>query len=383
MRLYSVLIVLGVLSPVLLQESCSKEDQREDCGAEPRNKFRKTVLVTGGSGFVAHHVVETILDTTDWNVVSLDRLDLSGRQNRLEQVLSAREKGDRSRVRVIYADLRAEINDQLAKDIGSVQIILHLAAGANVDRSIERPLEFVMDNTVATVNMMEFARKHHPGLDRFIYLSTAEVFGPAPQGVTHKEYDRYNSGNPYAAAKAAAEEFAVAYENTYKMPIVVVHTMNVFGERQLPSKFIPKVVSSVMEGNEVTIHADSSRTKPGSRRYIHAKDVADGLMFIANLPKDYKHKGDFGGAKCPKFNVVGEEEIDNLQLAEMIAESLGQQLKYKLVDFHSSRPGHDLRYAISGDLMKSLGWQPKFKLKERITQFSTWIKENPEWSNVK
>jgi len=374
---------LGVLSPVLLQESCSKEGQKEDCGAEPKNKFRKTVLVTGGSGFVAHHVVETILDTTDWNVVSLDRLDLSGRQNRLEQVLSSRKKEDRSRVRVIYADLRAEINDQLAKDIGSVQVILHLAAGANVDRSIERPLEFVMDNTVATVNMMEFARKNQPGLDRFIYLSTAEVFGPAPQGVTHKEYDRYNSGNPYAAAKAAAEEFAVAYENTYKMPIVVVHTMNVFGERQLPSKFIPKVVSSVMEGKEVTIHADSSRTKPGSRRYIHAKDVADGLLFIANLPKDYKHEGDFGGAKCPKFNVVGEEEIDNLQLAEMIAESLGQPLKYKLVDFHSSRPGHDLRYAISGDLMKSLGWQPKFKLKERISQFSTWIKENPEWSNVK
>ena len=197
-----LLLVLALLGPVLLQETCSSKDQA-DCGAEPENKFKaavKTVLVTGGSGFVAHHVIETILDTTDWNVVSLDRLDLSGRINRLEQVLASREK-DRRRVRVIYADLRAEINGQLAKDIGPVQVILHLAAGANVDRSIERPLEFVMDNTVATVNMMEFARKHHPDLDRFIYLSTAEVFGPAPQGVTHTEYDRYNSGNPYAAAK--------------------------------------------------------------------------------------------------------------------------------------------------------------------------------------
>ena len=152
--------------------------------------------------------------------------------------------------------------------------------------------------------------------------------------------------------------------------------------------------------SKVTIHADSSRTKPGSRRYIHAKDVADGLMFIVNLPKDYKHERDFGGAKCPKFNVVGEEEIDNLQLAELIAESVGQELKYKLVDFHSSRPGHDLRspsgmtkisyslsvvmcrYAISGDLMKTLGWQPKFKLKERISQLTGWLKENPQWSNV-
>ena len=82
---------------------------------------------------------------------------------------------------------------------------MHLAAGANVDRSIERPLDFVMDNTVASVNLMEFARKYHPDLDRFVYLSTAEVFGPAPQGVTHKEYDRYNSGNPYAAAKVGLE----------------------------------------------------------------------------------------------------------------------------------------------------------------------------------
>ena len=149
---------------------------------------------------------------------------------------------------------------------------------------------------------------------------------------------------------------------------------------------------------KVTIHADSSKTKPGSRRYIHAKDVADGLMFIINLPREYKHDGDFGGAKCPKFNVVGEEEIDNLRLAEMIAESVGQKLNYKLVDFHSSRPGHDLRsdlpgdndyndvmifrYAISGDLMKSLGWQPRLSLKQRIAQFSAWMKENPEWSKV-
>ena len=95
--------------------------------------------------------------------------------------------------------------------------------------------------------------------------------------------------------------------------------------------------------HQVTIHADSSRTTPGSRRYIHAKDVSDGLLFILSLPKDYKHKGDFGGAKCPKFNLVGEEEVDNLALANIIADTVGKELKYKLVDFHSSRPGHDLR----------------------------------------
>merc|ERR1719158_2729728 len=112
-RLSSILLPSLFLSSVLgLDEgSCSKDGDKEDCGAKKENKFKKTVLVTGGSGFVAHHVIETILDTTDWNVVSLDRLDLSGRINRLEQVLASREK-DRRRVRVIYADLRAEINGQ-------------------------------------------------------------------------------------------------------------------------------------------------------------------------------------------------------------------------------------------------------------------------------
>lgn len=382
LRVSSLLLSLLLSSVSLDEGACSKDGDKEDCGAKAENKFKKTVLVTGGSGFVAHHVIEAILDNTDWNVVSLERLDLSGKLNRLDEMLGQKGEAFKKRVRVIYADLRADINDQLSKDIGDIQVILHLAAGANVDRSIERPLDFVMDNTVASVNLMEFARKHHPQLDRFVYLSTAEVFGPAPHGVTHKEYDRYNSGNPYAAAKAAAEEFAVAYENTYKMPIVVVHTMNVFGERQLPGKFIPKVLHSVIEEKEVTIHADSSRTKPGSRRYIHAKDVADGLLFILTLPKDYKHEGDFGGAKCPKFNLVGEQEIDNLALATLIAQAAGKELKYKLVDFHSSRPGHDLRYAISGDLLKALGWSPKFSLEQRIHQFSEWIKTNPQWSDV-
>lgn len=363
------------------EDGFCKKSADEDCGKEPEKKFRKTALITGGAGFVAHHVIEGILDTTDWNIVSMDRLDFSGKLNRIQDMLEDKDEDKKKRVRVIYGDLRAPINDQLARDIGHVHVILHLAAGANVDRSIERPLEFVMDNTVATVNVMEFARKHQPDLDRFIYLSTAEVFGPAPPGVSHKEYDRYNSGNPYAAAKAAAEEFAVSYENTYKMPIVIVHTMNVYGERQGPTKFIPRVVNAVKDGKEVTIHADSTRTTPGSRRYIHAKDVADGLLFILSLPKDYKHEGDFGGAKCPKFNLVGEEEVDNLQLANIIAETVGKELKYKLVDFHSSRPGHDLRYDISGDLLASLGWKPKTPLRQRIAEFAKWVLNNPRWSD--
>jgi len=344
-----------------------------------RDQVKKTALVTGAAGFIGHHLIEGLLDTTDWNIISLDRLDYSGNLNRIEDMLKEKDKDVKRRVRIIFCDLRMPISDQLARDIGSVDYILHLAAGSHVDRSIEHPMEFVMDNVVGTVNILEFARVHQPFLDRFVYFSTDEVFGPAPRGVSYSEYDRYNSGNPYAAAKAGGEEFAVAYSNTYKIPVMVTHTMNVFGERQNPEKFIPGVVSAVRDGKQVTIHSDTTRTIPGSRHYIHAKDVVEGLKFILSLPKEYKHQGEAGGAACPKFNLVGPEEVDNLQLAQMIAGVVGKDLDYTLVDFHSSRPGHDLRYAISGDLLKSLGWEPRTKLSERISDFTNWMLNNPRW----
>lgn len=109
------------------------------------------------------------------------------------------------------------------------------------------------------------------------------------------------------------------------------------------------------------------------------KDVVEGLRFILSISKDYKHQGEVGGATCPKFNLVGPEEVDNLQLANMIAAVVGKELNFTMVDFHSSRPGHDLRYAISGELLKRLGWEPRTKLSERIDQFTKWMLDNPRW----
>ena len=339
----------------------------------------KTVLITGGAGFIAHHVIDKILKETDWHIVSLDRLDISGNLNRLHDMLQDHDPRDVARrLRIIFHDLKAEVNSQIVADIGHVDIVLHLAAGSHVDRSITYPMEFVQDNVVGTVNMLDYARKHMPNLERFVYFSTDEIYGIAPAGVAYKEYDRYNSTNPYSASKAAAEEFCVAYENTYKMPIVVTHTMNVFGERQHPEKFIPATIQKVRDGETVVIHADPSRTVAGSRMYIHAKDVAEGLMFILNL-KDYQHTGDYGHAHCPKFNLVGTEEIDNLTLAQMIAAAVGKELKYEMTDFHTSRPGHDMRYALDGGLLASLGWEPKIKLSERIKGMVDWTLEHERW----
>jgi dTDP-glucose 4,6-dehydratase len=339
----------------------------------------KTVLLTGGAGFIAHHVVDRILSTTDWNIVTLDRLDFSGNLNRLAEVVHNYPPEVQKRVKIVFHDLRSEVNpltsDMIGKDINYV---LHLAAGSHVDRSIDFPMEFVMDNVVGTGNLLQWSRTLK-NLERFVYFSTDEVFGPAPPGVNYAEYDRYNSGNPYSASKAGAEELCVAFENTYKLPIVITHTMNVFGERQHPEKFIPMVIQKARDGETVTVHSDPTKTIPGSRHYIHAKDVADGLMFILENLQDYKHTGDYGHAKCPKFNLVGPEEINNLQLAQMIADAQGKELKYEMVDFHSSRPGHDLRYALSGELLKGLGWEPQIKLSERVKEVVGWTLVNTRW----
>ena len=335
----------------------------------------KRALVTGGAGFIAHHLISQILKGTDWEVVTLDRLDFSGNLNRLQDILTEFSPEDRSRVKVVFHDLKAAINPLIAADIGRVDYILHLAAGSHVDRSIEYPMEFVMDNVVATCNILDYAR----GLDhleRFVYFSTDEVFGPAPAGVNYEENDRYNSTNPYSATKAGGEELAVAYHNTYGVPVYITHTMNVFGQRQHPEKFIPMCIKRIRDGESITIHSDPTKTVPGSRHYIHAEDVADALLFLLN--QDTIEENNWGGAKCPKFNIVGARELNNLELAQMIALIQNKQLNYELVDFHSQRPGHDLRYALSGEKMKMMGWEPK-PIEERVSEVVQWTLDNPRW----
>jgi len=337
----------------------------------------KRALITGGAGFIAHHIISQILKRTDWEVVSLDRLDFSGNLNRLYDILQELSVEDRSRVKVVYHDLKAAINPLISAEIGKVDYVLHLAAGSHVDRSIDYPMEFVMDNVVGTCNILDYARGLD-NLERFVYFSTDEVFGPAPVGVNYKENDRYNSTNPYSASKAGGEELAVAFENTYSLPVFITHTMNVFGQRQHPEKYIPMCIKRIRDGETITIHSDPTKTIPGSRHYIHAEDVADALLFLLFHPEQDWSVPDETGAKCPKFNIVGAEELNNLQLAQLIADVQGKELKYEMIDFHSVRPGHDLRYALSGEKMKFMGWEPK-NIRDRIREVVEWTLKNERW----
>jgi dTDP-glucose 4,6-dehydratase len=317
-----------------------------------------TALITGGAGFIGSHIVADLQKHTDWDLVLIDRLDCSGNLNRLAEIGI-----DPKRVRFVFHDLKGAISGQLGAQIGAVDYILHLAAGTHVDRSIEDPMSFVMDNVVATCNLLEYARR--TDAERFLYFSTDEVFGPAPEGVRYKEWDRYKSGNPYAATKAGAEELVGAYHNTYGLPTLVTHTMNVFGPMQHPEKFIPSTIRKVRDGETVTIHSNKDRTKAGSRYYIHADHVADAVRFVLD-------KGEPGD----KYNIVGQVEMDNLELAQMIAAIQDKPLHYEMVDFHSQRPGHDLRYALDGSKLEEMGWTPPDSFTDSMRQTVEWTMAN-------
>lgn len=319
-------------------------------------------MVTGGAGFIGHHLVDALL-SDGHEVVSLDRLDCSGNLNRLAELVSVRTAN--GSFRQFYHDLKAELSGQKAQQLGSFDWVLHLAASSHVDRSIQDPASFVLDNVLGTTHALLFARDIGA---KFLYFSTDEVFGPAPEGVNYKEWDRYRSGNPYAASKAGGEEMAVAFANTYRMHVVATHTMNVIGLRQAPEKFVPSCIRKIKANEVVTIHSDKTRTKAGSRFYIDAAEVARAVMFVME-------RGESG----EKYNIVGEREMDNLEMARKIALAVNKDLFFEMVDFHGSRPGHDLRYALDGSKLDNLGFARGGTIDMSIAKIVQWSLDNQQW----
>tara|TARA_Y100000310_G_scaffold294056_1_gene324179 strand:+ start:187 stop:1194 length:1008 start_codon:yes stop_codon:yes gene_type:complete len=331
---------------------------------------KKRVLITGGAGFIGHAIIEHLLETTDFDIVSLDRLDTSGCLGRINDIF-VKNKDWKDRVQIVWHDLKAPLNDYTVRALGDIHYILHLAAGSHVNRSIEYPLEFVMDNVVGTCNLLNYTRHHCDNLELFLYFSTDEVFGSAPPGVVFNENDRYNASNPYSATKAGAEELCNAFANTYNLPIIVTHTMNAFGPRQHLEKFIPIVIKKVQNNEMVTIHSNREGTESSSRRYLFSRDVAEAVRFLI-----------FNGSPGEKYNIRADKEIDNLTLAKTIASLMGKQLKHELAYPESIRPGNDFRYAVSGKKIYDLGWRQQMTLESGLKETIAWYLSNSEWGKT-
>ena len=322
------------------------------------------IVVTGGCGFIGHHFVEHVHRKTDWNIVVIDKLTYASKG--LERLRSAALLSS-PRVRVFTFDLAGELSPGLREEIGAPDYIVHMAADTHVDNSIRDPVPFVRNNVMSTLHMLEWAREL-PDLKRFFYFSTDEVYGSAPGRTAFREHDRHAPTNPYSASKSAAEQLCTAYENTYKIPVIVMNVMNAFGERQHVEKFIPKVIKRVLADEIVEIHADPSCENPGSRFYIHARNIASAVMFLI------EH-----GTVGDKYNVVGEREMNNLEMATFIAEVLGKELRYTLVNFHEDRPGHDLRYCLDGSKLIEAGWNLPLSFEESLRHTIEWTIAHKEW----
>lgn len=324
------------------------------------------VLITGICGFIGHHVADHLLRNTDWELVGLDRLSYAS--NGFERLRDSQLFRD-ERVTILAADFVLPLSEGVRQEIGQVDYLVHLGGETHVDRSISDPRPFVYANVVGTFEMLEYARTL-AGLKKFVYMSTDEVFGPAPLvGAGFREWDRYKSSTPYAASKAGGEELAVAYFNTFKLPTIIVHTMNVFGERQYPEKFLPMAIRKILSGEPVQLHQDVETTEFSTRCWIHARNVADSLLFLLN----HSEAGE-------KYNVVGLP-VSNLSVAEIVAEALGKPLTWECVDRKIARPGHDLHYALDGGKMARMGWKAPVDFVNSLLRTTKWFSapENKKW----
>jgi dTDP-glucose 4,6-dehydratase len=339
------------------------------------------VLLTGAGGFVGHHTLAHLLKTTDWTIVLTDSFRHMGTSARLRSVfLDFPELIHR--VKTVTHDLTTPFDSVTVKEIGEVDIIINMASESSVDQSILNPRNFVENNVNLQLTMLEFAR-NQKNLRLFVQISTDEVYGPAPHGTEHGEWEAIVPSNPYSASKAAQESLSISYWRTYGIPVLITNTMNIIGERQDVEKFVPLCINRILSGSKVPVHASLQNGKwvSGSRFYLHARNQADALKFLietfAHRPNRYLS----GDARPLRFNVKGEVEKSNDEMVNLVAKFLnkGGHDWVEYVNVEGARPGHDLRYALNGEALHSLGWKPPVSFEDSLQRTVEWTSKHPEW----
>lgn len=337
------------------------------------------VLLTGASGFVGSHVLRHLLVNTDWEIVCPYTFRHKGLPQRIASSVCDQPEWA-ERVALIHWDLRTPADSMTLRWMDGVDVIMNVASESHVDRSIETPGPFIRNNVDLMLNVLTVAQLIKPRL--FLQMSTDEVYGPAPFHYSHKEWDPVVPSNPYSASKAAQEAIAVSYWRTYGVPVAITNTMNIIGEMQDPEKFVPMIVRSLRDRKQILVHT-SPQGVPGSRYYLHARNLADAWLFLVkeliDKPMFHPEHG-----RPFRINVVGEQEVDNIRMVRTIAKimDVDQDLVTDLlmpVDFHGARPGHDLRYALDGSRMERLGWRAPVGLDEAMRRTVTWTLAHPEW----
>jgi dTDP-glucose 4,6-dehydratase len=346
----------------------------------------KRVLLTGIAGSIGVHVLGHIMHNTDWEVVGIGSFRHQGLADRLVEV--ATDHPDwMSRIKMVMHDLSAPISSLTRQRIGHIDYIINLASLSDVEASIQEPASFIQNNVALMVNMLEYAKDiwelRTPGAlppkgSAFIQFSTDEVYGPTTnKDHLYQEWSPHKPSNPYSASKAAQEDICNAYWASYNVPVIITNTMNNFGEMQQPFKFPVIIQKAIAAGEEVTIHGNENGNI-GSRSYIHSRNAADALLFILSQGDPCLHQS--GKADEPdRYNIAGDRQLDNLELAQLIAELMGKELKYKLINFHKTRPGHDPHYGLDNSKLKDKGWKSPVSFEESLKSTIDWQTEHQDW----
>jgi dTDP-glucose 4,6-dehydratase len=311
-----------------------------------------TILLSGIAGFLGSAYARHVLETTDWDIVGLDRIDEAASLSRIPSP-------HWGRIKLVWHDLRAAINPAHSEALRQkFRFVIHMAAASHVDRSVKDPMGFIMDNVVGTGNLLEFVRAMPEMPEKILHFSTDEVFGSAEANVEFGPYAAHHGMNPYAASKSAAEQLIPAWATTYGLPLIVTHCTNAYGPGQYAEKFIPLCIDRIKRDATIQIHARGG--EPSSRYYIHSEDVARAVQVV--LEKG----GTMHDRRTGKFNIGAEEERSNLFVARSIAQVLGKELRYELVDNVASRPRHDQRYAVDSSALRALGWKEEVSFEEGL-----------------